>query len=816
MIIPFSPTRPDIDKQASLSSRATLNHPRPPAGGQQSGLEPLEPRLLLTGSFSAQFVPVDNSAALSGYNTYDLQVSADVDWRGASLLIELTQGSIYQDPAGTNRASNPVLFNTFPGLEFDTYVADNGSPSIIMGRASDVGGDVFQFDTTGIDISWGNVTTDDIGTEIIGRVTLSDDAAGNLGLSVRGENPFDRFATWDTFTTGDLVNLTPAAPRPKSPSLPPPPPTGSVEFGVRFVQVDNSEVLSGYKTFDLQVSTDTDWTVAAMLIELTRGSIYQDPAGSDLAPASGAVDFFPTLEFDSYVTGNGHSTSIVGAAGDLGGNKLQFDTTEIDVTWSNSALDDLGTIVIGRVTISDDAAGIVRVAVAQAGNPKSLISSEALTDGNLITGESFVPLPPAPEPITAEFVEIGSASVPPGFKTYDLRVTTEADWMNASLLVDLTEGSIYQDPAGSDLAPNPVAITAFPSLEFDTYLAGSGRLTSIAGDADGVDGGGFTFGSKQIDISWTGPGDDDTGTFSIGQVTISEDAIGELKLVVAGRRSDPFVDELTFTQGNLSKTATVTAEGDFTGDGMADILWRDTQTGLSSVWQMNRTTFMSDIGLNLQIAKDWRAVGTGDLTGDGKTDILWRNTRNGRNMVTEMDGTDVLANTDIKRLRSKAWVVGGIGDFTGDGKADILWRNTRNGRNSVWQMDGTTFQDGIAIKTVKSTDWNIAGVSDFTGDGKADILWRNTRNGRNSVWEMAGTAFQSNTAVKQVKSQRWQVAGVGDYTGDGLADILWRDTKKGKNRVWEMKGTNLRSNIFIQSQANRNLQPSGTLLGLWE
>ncbi len=794
------------------------------------GLEALEPRLLLSGTINAAFVAVDNSSALTGYKTYDIRVTSDADWTTAYLFIELDRGSIYQDPAGTERQPNGQLLNVFPTLEFDTYLSANGNPVSLLAGANEIGGSAIQFDNTGISISWFDSATNDIGDSVIGRVTLSDDAAGSLGLRVFESTHVSHgdgvgtFTTWDTFSSGDLINLTPAAPRPETP-ITPPPPTGPLDHTARFVEVDNSSALNGYRTFDLEITTGNDWTSTALLIELTGGSFYQDPYGSDLEPPSGLFGTYPKLEFDTYVTTYGNSASIAGGAGDVGGDGLQFDTQEIDISWFDIPRNDVGTFSIGRFTLTDDAAGSFKF-LTFSGNPHRIFASDTFRHGNLGAqvftppgkpAPKLPPPPPPPGPMLAEFVAVDNGDSIAGYKTFDLVVSTDTDWSSASLSIDLQRGSIYQDPAGTELAPNPVTFQAFPAIEFDTYITANGDLTSVGG---GGGGGAMLFDNSRIDVTWSGLGTDDVGTVVIGRITLSEDAVGSVSLEVKADRNE-LRDSGMFELGDLENlkpppTPPAAAAADFTGDGRADILWWDSQTGRNSVWEMNRTSFVSSIDLPAFVSKDWEAVGTGDLTGDGMADILWRHSRNGKNMVTRMDGTEVQEKIDIKRVRNRAWKVGGIGDFTGDGKADILWRHTRNGRNSVWEMDGTSFVEGIALKTVKSLDWNIAGVSDLTGDGKADILWRNSRNGKNSLWEMDGTDQLSNNKINALKSQNWQVAGVGDYTGDGLADILWRDTKHGKNRVWEMDGTTFSRLLTVQTQADRDLQAAGTLLGMWE
>ncbi|MEZ6192262.1 MAG: hypothetical protein R3C45_13365 [Phycisphaerales bacterium] len=124
-----------------------------------------------------------------------------------------------------------------------------------------------------------------------------------------------------------------------------------------FIDVPDNSPLVGYVTQDLMINTDSDWGTAQILATLTAGSIYQDPQGSDYAPNPALFPNFPTLEFDSYLTGNGEQPFIAGEAVDLGGDALEFSDSHIDITWLNTLSTDIGAFTIGRFTLSDDAAG---------------------------------------------------------------------------------------------------------------------------------------------------------------------------------------------------------------------------------------------------------------------------------------------------------------------------------------------------------------------------------------------------------------------------------------------------------------------------
>lgn len=155
---------------------------------------------------------------------------------------------------------------------------------------------------------------------------------------------------------------------------------------------------------------------------------------------------------------------------------------------------------------------------------------------------------------------------------------------------------------------------------------------------------------------------------------------------------------------------TVVGTGDFNGDGSADILWRDS-TGIVTDWLATETSgFTTNWGaLSTGVPLSWSVAGTGDFNGDGITDVLWRNT----------DGTlvDWLGDSNGGFTANWAhapsgvgpeWTIAAIGDFNGDAQDDILWRNS-NGQVTEWL--GTTnggFTDNSATaSTSVATAWHV-------------------------------------------------------------------------------------------------------------
>jgi hypothetical protein len=246
---------------------------------------------------------------------------------------------------------------------------------------------------------------------------------------------------------------------------------------------------------------------------------------------------------------------------------------------------------------------------------------------------------------------------------------------------------------------------------------------------------------------------------------------------------------------------------DFNGDGISDILWRNSVGGVV-VWTMNggaiSSSFVTANGTSVAVDGSWSVAGLSDFNGDGSADILWRNT-SGEVAVWFMSGPAIIGSSDVTSngvavKPDASWSVGGVGDFNGNGKADILWRNT-SGEVAVWLMDGSTIasSDDITLHGVAArpdATWSAAGVGNFNGDGvggNADILWRNATTGELAVWFMNGSTIASSAdvtlnGVSVRPDSSWSLAGINDFNGDKDADMLWRNTD-GTLVEWGLNGT---------------------------
>src|SRR5258708_2351446 len=178
------------------------------------------------------------------------------------------------------------------------------------------------------------------------------------------------------------------------------------------------------------------------------------------------------------------------------------------------------------------------------------------------------------------------------------------------------------------------------------------------------------------------------------------------------------------------------AHNDFNGDGHSDILLRNTNGAIFDFLGSTNGGIVNN-GDNSWVSVDnsWHVAGTGDFNGDGLSDILWRND-NGAifDFSGAANGGVVNNGGNSWMMVDPSWQVAGVGDFNGDGRADILWRNT-NG--AIFDFLGTTnggfVNNGDNSWTMIDNSWHIVGVGDYNADGIDDILWQNN-NGTIMDW----------------------------------------------------------------------------------
>jgi hypothetical protein len=270
--------------------------------------------------------------------------------------------------------------------------------------------------------------------------------------------------------------------------------------------------------------------------------------------------------------------------------------------------------------------------------------------------------------------------------------------------------------------------------------------------------------------------------------------------------------ELVFS--NVDANWKVEAVGDFNGDGISDVFWRNKVSNVTTVWILDEQANILSQGETLTpVDNTWTVIGAGDVNGDGKDDLIWR--KGGTTTVVwRMNGSQIASGDLIKDLAgnlinmSVDWKLEQTADWNGDGKADLFWRNisinpvTNQASNEIeiWLMDDNKRQSSFSLGTIRpGQGFEIGAIGDLDANGTTDILWRHS-DGRVRLWAMNREGkLATDQLMTDVMSNNWQTVGMNDVTGDGKVDILWRNNTSGQFLLWEMNGVTIKSRFDVQS-----------------
>src|SRR5450755_548000 len=170
------------------------------------------------------------------------------------------------------------------------------------------------------------------------------------------------------------------------------------------------------------------------------------------------------------------------------------------------------------------------------------------------------------------------------------------------------------------------------------------------------------------------------------------------------------------------------------------ILWQDTGSGASQLWQLGPegTTIANTVALNG--GNSWRLVGMADFNADGFQDLVWEDPVSGSSQIWLMggsQGTEVMSSAVLSGPNS--WRIVALADFNGDGYPDIVWQDPATGASQIWYMggaQGTSFIGSLILGGPNA--WRIATVADFNADGYPDLVWQDPDSGASQIWFMGG------------------------------------------------------------------------------
>ncbi len=221
----------------------------------------------------------------------------------------------------------------------------------------------------------------------------------------------------------------------------------------------------------------------------------------------------------------------------------------------------------------------------------------------------------------------------------------------------------------------------------------------------------------------------------------------------------------------------VAGRGDVTRDGMADLVARDGDTGVTYVYPGDGQGGWSHRigGWGKYRRLSWLAVG-GQLADGRKPDLVGLNAK-GRLRVFPNSGQRNVGNPiDTGVVLDDVDLVLNVGDWNGDGRGDVM---TRQASTGTLQLRPGLRRNRLGQPVTAGTGWGsvtrIAAVGDATGDGNPDLVGR-AADGTDRVYPGdGGTGFSASYVARSTVPGRTQV-GVGFWDDDETPDTALRRT----------------------------------------
>ena len=237
--------------------------------------------------------------------------------------------------------------------------------------------------------------------------------------------------------------------------------------------------------------------------------------------------------------------------------------------------------------------------------------------------------------------------------------------------------------------------------------------------------------------------------------------------------------------------------GDFNADGRVDLLVRNPTTGN---WRLLASTggsfAASTVAGTWPTNVAWTDIVQGDFDGDGGADVAGRDSATGAWTVSRGTPTGFETHVWGRMNATIPWQGVRAADFDGDGRADIIARNPVNGNWRLWTSDGSSLRLGeIRATWAAGTVWTDITVGDFDADRRADIAARDPASGQWTVSRGSSAAFTTSVFGGLPAATTWKGFVAGDFNGDGRTDLAAQNVVNGNWRMLPSTGA-----AFGQSQ----------------
>ena len=225
--------------------------------------------------------------------------------------------------------------------------------------------------------------------------------------------------------------------------------------------------------------------------------------------------------------------------------------------------------------------------------------------------------------------------------------------------------------------------------------------------------------------------------------------------------------------------------GDFTGDGVSDILARDARNGQLKVYPhggsySGTATFRPAVTVNF----GWggiRWIGQGDINGDHFADVVYVDAGGNMRVAAHSGAFSGTGTLRAGVFIGSGWTINDLiftYDFDGDGLDDVLARRAGTGDTYVYfnngGLNGTATLQGPQLLLSGPAGLDVdQSMGDFTNDGSPDLLFVQN-DGVMGIFDFMANSEAGETYALGYGWQTINAITLSDVNLDGRPDVLGR------------------------------------------
>ena len=234
--------------------------------------------------------------------------------------------------------------------------------------------------------------------------------------------------------------------------------------------------------------------------------------------------------------------------------------------------------------------------------------------------------------------------------------------------------------------------------------------------------------------------------------------------------------------------------GDFSGDGVTDLLWHNETTGQVTV------NYCPGEGLpfcgpgwnwlnNVGQPTGWVLVGAADFDGNGTPDLVWEYMPTGQVTVNyysynAQSGPAYEGWNWLNKTGNPGWTVVAVADMNGDGMPDLIWQNNTTNQVSVNYYSGSggaVYEGWNWLNSAgQPPGWRVVAAADFDENGTPDLVWEYMPTGQVTVnyfsySPTSGPAYTGWNWLNETGNPGWNVVGANYYYTNGVPALVWEN-----------------------------------------